>query len=155
MINTIQSFFKEHLARLHDDPGTAPESDYRLAAAALLMEMTRADAEVSAVERSGVERALQQAFELDAGELAELIRMAEAERDAATCLFGFTRAINEGLEHAQKVHIVELLWQVAHADGDVDRYEDHLARKVADLLYLSHAEFIGAKLRAEAAAGAS
>ena len=48
-----------------------------------------------------------------------------------------------------KVRVVEMMWQLVYADGDKDRYEEHLIRQVAELLYLSHAEFIQARLQAE------
>ncbi len=94
-------------------------------------------------------KALARAFELGDSELAELVALAEAEQDAAVCLHGFTRTINDSLDLEQKARIVELLWSVAYADGDLDRYEEHVIRKVSELLYVPHADYIAAKLRAE------
>ena len=91
--------------------------------------------------------ALARAFELDEQALSELLELARSERDAAVCLHSFTRQINAGLGQAEKSHIIESLWAVAFADGDLDRYEEYLVRKIADLLYIPHAEFIAAKLR--------
>jgi uncharacterized tellurite resistance protein B-like protein len=126
------------------DP-TEQEHAYRLAAAALLIEMTRADQEVKGVERAAVARAVRRAFSLDASETDELLVLAEREADEATSLYEFTRLINRHLDPEQKEHLVELLWLVALADGEIDKYEDHLVRKVADLIHVPHSSFIRAK----------
>ena len=120
----------------------------RIAGAALLVEMSRADHEVSAVERSAIEGALRHVFELEPAAVADLYRMAERHADDATSLYEFTRLINEQFQPAEKENLIELLWFVAFADGRLDKYEEHLVRRVADLVYVSHGAFIRAKHRA-------
>ena len=146
MLASIKRFFDLKLAAATES-GTPAEQEhaYRLATAALLIEMTRADYDVKSVERDAVTRAVQRVFGLDAAETAELVALAEEEADAATSLYEFTRLINDNFEPEQKEHIVELLWQVALADGEIDKYEDHLVRRVADLIHVPHAVFIRAK----------
>ena len=147
MFKSIRDLFSEQLNQL-DGPGSAGSAAAaKLAAAALLLEMTRADEQVVEAEEVAVQRALARAFELDEQALSELLELAHAERDAAVCLHSFTRQINSGLGQAEKSQIIESLWAVAFADGDLDHYEEHLVRKIADLLYIPHAEFIAAKLR--------
>ena len=90
---------------------------------------------------------------LDEQEVSALIVEAQACADEATSLHEFTRLINEQLTDAQKYHVIELLWQFGFADGAIDKYEEHLVRKVADLLYVRHSEFIRAKLSAQQNAG--
>ena len=68
--------------------------------------------------------------------------MAESEVDDVTCLFEFTRLVNENVDQTQKLKIVEMMWRVSYADLDKDKYEEHLIRKVSDLLYVPHADFI-------------
>ena len=148
MFDSIKKLFAAQLAEMGGAADTS-EHGYKLATAALLLEVTRADHDVSAAETAAVRVALGRAFELDEAELDELVSLAEAEHDAAVCLHSFTRTINDSLDAGQKSRIVELLWMVAYADGDLDRYEEHMIRKVADLLYIPHAQFISAKLRAE------
>jgi uncharacterized tellurite resistance protein B-like protein len=151
---SIGKLFQDQLALIGGPSAAASVDAGRLATAALLLEMTRADATVDDIEQVAVEQALVKAFDLSADELAELVELAEAERDAAVCLHRFTRQINDNLDNAQKIRLLENLWQVAFADGNIDRYEDHFARKVAELLYVSHSSFIAAKLRVQAKANA-
>jgi uncharacterized tellurite resistance protein B-like protein len=146
MLTSIKRFFDLKLATA-TEAGTSAEQEhaYRLATAALLIEMTRADYDVKSVERDAVTQAVQRVFELNTAETAELVALAEQEADEATSLYEFTRLINDNFEPQQKEHIVELLWQVALADGEIDKYEDHLVRKIADLIHVPHLTFIRAK----------
>lgn len=148
MFDSIRKLFAAQLVDVAGGSASA-EHGYKLATAALLLEVTRADHEVSASEMAAVRSALSRAFKLGEAELSELMQLAEAEHDAAVCLYSFTRTINESLDDGHKSRIIELLWTVAYADGGLDSHEEHLIRKVADLLYVSHAQFIAAKLRAE------
>ena len=87
-------------------------------------------------------------FDLDDDTITTIIKLAQDERDAATCLHEFTRSLNDVLDADGRTRVVELLWQVAYADGRLDVYEEHLVRKVADLLHVPHSAYIHAKLRA-------
>ena len=146
MFTSIKRFFDANLTAATQAGNPADqERAYQLATAALLIEMTRADYDVKGVERSAVTQAVQRAFELDASQTEELLALAEVEADTATSLYEFTRLINQHFDAKQKEHIVELLWHVALADGEIDKYEDHLVRKVADLIYVPHMAFIRAK----------
>lgn len=121
------------------------EPAYQLATAALLVEMARADYDVKQEERLSVTAAIQKAFGLSATETDELVRLAELEAEHATSLYEFTSLINTHFSAEQKRRVVELLWRVAFADGHLDKYEEHLVRKVADLIYVPHRTFIQAK----------
>ena len=110
--------------------------------------MSRADHEVTPVERGAIESALRHVFELDRAAAADLYREAERHADDATSLYEFTRLINDHFQPAEKERLVELLWLVAFADGALDKYEEHLVRRVADLTYVPHAAFIRTKHRA-------
>ena len=128
--------------------GADRERACRIAGAALLVEMSRADHEVTPVERGAIERALRHVFALDSVAADELYREAERHADDATSLYEFTRLINDHFQPAEKENLVELLWFVAYADGALDKYEEHLVRRVADLIYVSHGVFIRTKHRA-------
>ena len=146
MLTGIRRFFETHLAAAGEAASAVEqEHEFRLAAAALLVEMTRADHDVKGIERDAVTRALTRAFDLDDAETAELTALAEQHADDATSLYEFTRHINEHFDADQKQHFVELLWSVALADGAVDKYEEHLVRKVADLIHVPHMAYIRAK----------
>jgi uncharacterized tellurite resistance protein B-like protein len=144
MFNAIKQFFDTHVGNqaLED-----PQHRLRLATAALLLEMTRVDNEVKAEEREAVERGIAKAFDLSAAETSKLVTLAEEEAQNATCYHEFTRLINEGFSREQKVMLVEQLWEVAFADAELEKYEEHLVRKLSDLLYVPHSEFIRAKHR--------
>jgi uncharacterized tellurite resistance protein B-like protein len=146
MLDTIKRFFDSNLAAAAE-PGNPAEQEhaYQLATAALLIEMTRADHEVKGIEREAAARALERAFQLDASETEELLTLAEQQADHATSLYEFTRLINRHFDAEQKEHFVELLWHVALADGELDKYEEHLVRKVADLIHVPHLSYIRAK----------
>jgi uncharacterized tellurite resistance protein B-like protein len=149
MLERIKSFFEQHL--LPPGGGEAPAySPLRLAAAALMLEMTRMDDVVLPAERSAVEAGLAGHLGLDAAHARELMALADGERADSTDYFQFTTLINRHYSAEQKASLVELLWRIAYADGSLHRYEEHLVRKVADLLYVPHSTFIAAKLRAQA-----
>lgn len=149
MLDSVKRFFDTHLAAAAEaGDASRQEHAYRLAAAALLIEMTRADHQVKGIERDAVARAVERAFELSDSETAELLTLAEEQADHATSLFEFTRLVNRHFDAAQKQHFIELLWSVALADGELDKYEEHLVRKVADLIHVPHSAYIRAKHQA-------
>lgn len=121
----------------------------RIATAALLVEMVRADAAVKGEEAATLYAALGQHFGLKLDESQRLIAAAEREADAAVSLHGFTELLNASLTPPEKIDVLELLWRVALADRHLDKYEEHLVRKVADLLHVAHSDFVRAKLRVQ------
>ena len=143
MLAKIKLFFSEQLAA---DAGSSPEQAIQLAAAALMIELSRADFQQKPEEQAAIEAALNRKFNLEPQQLTELIQLAELEAQEATSLYQFTRLINDHYSPEQKFKLVTALWEVAFADGDISKYEDHLIRKVAELIYLPHSEFIRAKL---------
>lgn len=122
-----------------------PEQREQLALAALLVEMARADFDEAEQEHAAITELLAEHFDLDADEAAALLQRAQDANDSAVCLFDFTRALHESLGAAEKQKVVRLLWQVALADQKLDRYEDYLVRKVADLLYVPDSDVIRIK----------
>jgi uncharacterized tellurite resistance protein B-like protein len=153
MLDSFKRLFRE---RVLDAPPATPGDPgrrLRLAAAALLVEVMRADPEVSDEERTVVRTALQGTFGLSLAETEELVRLAEAEADAATSLYEFTRLVDEGLSPEEKKRIVELMWLVAFADAEKHPLEEHLIRRIAGLLHVPHPDFIDAKIRARGERG--
>lgn len=122
-----------------------------LAAACLLVELSRADMDSSADERIKMSAALGEMFTLSQDEIAELIAQAEGNADLATSTYEFTTVIKDHFDDTQRVALITALWRVAYADGVLDRYEEHFIRKVSDLLYVSHSDFIRAKHSAQSA----
>ncbi|MFQ5934923.1 MAG: TerB family tellurite resistance protein [Acidiferrobacterales bacterium] len=146
MIGAIKQFFDKHIAA----PSAATVDDHRLqvATSAILIEMTRADFDVHPEELAAVARAVRTAFGVSAAEIEELLQLAEEEVRRATDYYQFTSLINKGFSPEDKARVIELMWDVAYADSRVDKYEDHLVRKIAGLLHVPHKEFIAAKHRA-------
>lgn len=153
MLDSLKRFFQERVASGPAETAGDPGQRFRLTAAVLLVEVMRADPEVRDEERTVVRTALQGTFGLSVADTEELVRLAEAEADAATSLYEFTSLVDEGLPREEKKRIVELMWLVAFADAEKHPLEEHLIRRVAGLLHVPHPDFIDAKIRARGASG--
>ncbi|HEY3699253.1 MAG TPA: TerB family tellurite resistance protein [Spongiibacteraceae bacterium] len=129
-----------------DSMHTPSEHELHLAGAALLIEISKADYQRDAREQTAIIAAIRSTYQLDETALAELLAEAEMASANAPSLYDFTRVINERCSEADKYALVRGLWQVAFADGNLDKYEDHMIRKIADLIYLPHSLYIKAKL---------
>jgi uncharacterized tellurite resistance protein B-like protein len=155
-ISSMLSPFKNLLNQFFmPDNGQASIDDARslqLATAVLLVEVMRSDTAVSAEERSATLAALRTQFALSDDELARLLAQAEDTAKSANDYFRFTSAMNEQFTQAEKIQVVEHMWQVAFADGHLDANENHLISKIAGLLHVTHGEYIAAKLHAREAA---
>lgn len=143
------------LGRLDSPPGDAGGSrddDSQLAACALLVETATMDGEFDDEERAMIEGLLARRFALAPDECAALV--AEAERAVAESpeLFRFTNAVKTHFDEAERVALIDMLWDVAHADGAVCAYEENLLRRVAGLLYVSDRDRGAARRRARARA---
>jgi len=126
------------------------EHALRVATAVLLVEVTRADFSVEQSERQRLRQLLEQQFELSVEELDALLEQAEVDADRLVSIQHITRLINQHYDHAMKLRVIQMMWHMVYADGEKDHYEEHLIRQVADLLYISHSEFMQARHRAEA-----
>ena len=126
------------------------EHALRVATAVLLVEVARADFIIVLSEKLRLRELLEQQFHLSTQELDALLEEAEADADRMVSIQHVTRLLNEHYDHAMKRQVVEMMWQLVYADGEKDHYEEHLIRQVADLLYVSHSEFIQARHKAEA-----
>lgn len=120
----------------------------QLASAALLIETARADFTQDGDEEAAMEKLLHNSLKLPTAEVHELMVKATAKADVATSLYEFTRLINDHYLEEEKLQLIHNMWAVAWADGNIDKYEEHLIRRVAELIYVSHQEFIRLKLEA-------
>jgi len=150
---------KELFGALQPPPAAAPartvEHALQLAAAVMLIEVMRADAHFDAAERRAVIDALRAKFALADDEVAGLIELAEQAVRDATDWFEFTSHINAHFDMAAKIRMVELMWRVAYADGQLGEHERHTLWRLSDLLHVPHGAYINAKMRAKQAAGAA
>lgn len=150
MISALKKLFSEP----GGDDNQSPEETRRLAAAALLIEVSRADFTQSAEEEQAMAALLSSSLGLSAAAIATLLAEAGDAVDAATSLYEFTRLINDHYSYDEKYALLELMWKVAYADQSLDKYEEHLIRRVADLIYVNHGDFIRSKHAAQAEGGA-
>lgn len=153
MIASIKGFFSQFI-----EPGTTQadangEKALQIATAALLVEMMRMDKHIAVEERASIVKTLREQFNLEPSQLDTLLELAEEEARQATSYYQFTSLINKRCSAAQKNQIVQNLWHVAMCDGHIDAHENHMMRKIADLLYVGHADYIAAKQRARLSAG--
>lgn len=153
MIEQIRQFFNNNL--LNEQGNDSPGADHtlKLTTAALLVEVSRADFELDSAEKNRIIETLRETFDLKGPELDALVDLAEKQVQESTSLYQFTRLVNDFYDYDQKLILIGSMWQVAYADGNLDRYEEHLIRKVADLIYLTHKDFIRLKQAARSEFG--
>lgn len=147
MIKNIKGYF-EVLFQDKIDNNAPHKNTIELATAALMIEISLADDHIHEEERRVINKLLSDNFNLQQNEIDELITLAEKEVDHAVSLYEFTRLLNDSLSTPEKITIIENLWHVAYADSIIDKYEEYYIRKVADLLYISHSDYIQSKLKA-------
>ena len=148
MLRNLSEFFTRFTPQTTaDDPGGRTHT-LQLATAVLLVEVMRADADHCAVERSALSKVLRERFALTDDETERLIELAQLRSTEAHDLHSFTSLLNEKLSETERHEIFESLWRVAYADGRLDAHENHLMRRLADLLHIRHAAFVGTKMRA-------
>lgn len=132
---------KTMLRQLEQDAGASPEAPdedaMRLAASALLVETAIMDGRFDDTERATIQRVLGARFSLEADTAAALVAEAEDAVDESHQLFRFTKAINDHFSPEQRVELMEMLWEVAYADGVLDDFEENLLRRIAGLIYVT------------------
>ncbi len=140
------------LARLFesDSPAVDANSDHDLhrAAAALLMEVARTDGEVDESEQRLLVSAVRERWHLDVDEMEEIVAELNQKVQNATDLFEFTIPLRQRWDPETRVQLIYDMWAVAAVDGQADSHEEQLIRRVSELLYVSHGDFIRAKLAA-------
>ena len=120
-----------------------------LVAAALLIETARADFCQTEAEERALEKLLSSELHLDTQQIQKLVLEAQSRVDKATSLYEFTREINDNYNAEQKVQLIEAMWKVAYADGNLGKYEEHLIRQVSELTYVGHDNYIRTKMNAQ------
>ena len=116
---------------------------------ALLLETSMADEILDESELMALKNTLQKDFQINEDEIDELIYLAKENVEDSTSLYEFTRDINDNFDAAERLKLIESMWKIAYADGNIDKYEEHIIRKVSNLIYVAHSDFIKAKLSAK------
>ena len=125
------------------------EKDITLVCAALLIEIALADKVLEETELETLKDVLIKEFSVSGSDIDEMIASAKDDVADATSLYEFTREINDSFEYENKCKLIESMWRIAYADGNVDKYEEHIIRKVSNLIYVSHSDFINSKLKVD------
>jgi uncharacterized tellurite resistance protein B-like protein len=149
MLGKLTALFDTAFARDSEDPA-AREHALRVATALLLIEVARSDYADDFAEDAEMLESLKQFFALDDAAATLLLEEARSTANQAVELQQFTRRLHEQLSVAEKQRVVEMLWQVALADRRLDKHEDHLVRRIAELMYVSHADLIRIRNRVRA-----
>ena len=143
MIDRIKSFFAKNVL----EPEETVSSE-QIAVAALLIEVMVIDGNLDAQELESISQTLCNILDLEAEMVEELLRLSREEVAEATSVYQFTREINEHFELDKKMNLLTAMWRVAYADGYLDKHEEGIIRRVADLLHIRYNEYIRCKLAA-------
>ena len=143
MFNSLTSMFKQLIEGqdLSKNQGTSPN----IAIARLLCEVAGADHQINESERVAKLQLLQRLLDLDEEQAKVLLAQAEPKVEQSVSLYDFTSQLRD-LSQAVRIDLIKAMWEVAHADGEIDPIEDSVIRKTAELLYVDHSDFIKTKL---------
>ena len=122
------------------------EQTKKLAAVALMLDMIAVDGEQHDVEKNILRQLLSDQFDVNSAEAKALIEQAEKARQEATDYYHFTAEINREFSEQEKIELIQSLWQLAWADNELHELEQHVIRRLASLLHVSHKDFIATKL---------
>ena len=142
MLNKIKAFFE---AEIQGDMPEMAEENKRLACAALLIEVAVIDQNFDNSEFDALQGILQTQFNLSAAECETLTSLARTESEESTSMYQFTQLVNQYCSNNDKFELLVNMWKIAYADGNLDKYEEYIIRKVSDLIYMAHGDFIRAK----------
>lgn len=143
------NFFKKIFKTEESEKPTIDDKTSTKACIALLLETSMADEVLDESELQALKNTLQKDFQIDEDEIDELINLAKENVQDSTSLYEFTRDINDNFDATERVKLIESMWKIAYADGNIDKYEEHIIRKVSNLIYVAHSDFIKAKLSAK------
>jgi uncharacterized tellurite resistance protein B-like protein len=147
MLSTIKNFFDTKLVHDEQEESSLSVSKIDLVCAALLIEVINSDHELDERESKEFMQVISESLDVSDEDLNELVELAEAEAHKATSLYEFTRLINDEYDYEEKCGLIEKMWRIAFSDEQLDKYEEHLIRKISELIYVSHSDFIRGKLK--------
>ena len=145
MLGRIKAFFEEDIAAADAPLST---DNLRLASAALLVEVATVDNCFDEREASTLKAVLRDEYSITQEESEALMALAKSAQENATSMYQFTQLVDQRLEYKDKCFLLVHMWRIAYADGNLDKYEEYIIRKTADLLHINHSDFILAKHKA-------
>ena len=143
------NFFKKIFEKDASEDLEIDEHGSIKACIALMLETSMADDLLDESEIKTLKATLINDFKLEETEIDELIEISKKNVDDSTSLYDFTRDINDNFESEERIKLIESMWKIAYADGNIDKFEEHIIRKVSNLIYVSHSDFIKAKISAK------
>ena len=149
MISKFRKLLEQKIASDKAAASADQQELIKMAAAVLFVEVMHADHQVDKRERQLVKHALTESFSLSKQDADELLQQAEERVKDVTSLHEFTSLLHGRLSNEEKVMLLEQIWRIILADDEVDKYEEHLVRRIAELLYVKHSDYIRAKLSAQ------
>ncbi len=155
MLDRIKDLIREWSGAEGVSPQGEGRDELQVAVAALLVEAATMDSDFDADERATIARLLRARFGLEERDAQELVALAETHIADAAELYGFTRIVKDRFSHDERVEMMQMLWEVAYADGELHDYEANLMRRIAGLIFVSDRESGEARKRALAHLGLS
>tara|TARA_B100000035_G_C21033022_1_gene569393 strand:+ start:154 stop:597 length:444 start_codon:yes stop_codon:yes gene_type:complete len=131
-----------------DEPAVDDKSDVdqlKLATCILLIEVSKSDDDYDINEQIKIKSLLKEKFQISDDEINDLYMSSDKKHDSMTSLYDWTEIINSECSYEQKLIIIGFMWDIAFIDSKIDKYEDFTIRKVADLIYVKHKDFISLK----------
>ena len=113
----------------------------------LLIEVSKSDDDYDDSEKEKIVDLLEKQFSLNHDQIDMLMQMADKKNNEIVSLHELTAGINKEYTYVEKKDLIKMLWDIAYSDGRIDKYEDYTIRKISDLLYVKHSDFMKAKLR--------
>ncbi|MDT8317497.1 MAG: TerB family tellurite resistance protein [bacterium] len=147
MLTKIKDFFNNNVSLKGPGDSKIKGNRIEVAACALLLEMASIDNEFSEAERKGIISILEKEFGLADKMAEEVMELASQGLKESVDVWQFTSLINKNYSPAEKIQLIELVWRVIYADGNLDKHEDYLVKKLSRMLNLRHKEMIDAKLK--------
>jgi uncharacterized tellurite resistance protein B-like protein len=147
MRDIVKRFFSKITSETPKPAGHAPEHDARIATCALFLEMAKIDETFTREEMEKILAILKEKYALSSEHADELVAAAGEELEGSIDYWQFARLINENYSTEEKIDIIETLWRIVYVDGKLDKYENHLIHKLANILRLSHEQMIAAKIK--------
>lgn len=117
----------------------------QLATCILLIEVSKSDDDYDANEQEKIISLIKNKFELTDDEIEDVFSHSNNKHDEMISLFEWTDIINKECSYEQKLIIIGFMWDIAYSDSKIDKYEDYTIRKVSDLIYVKHQDFINLK----------
>jgi uncharacterized tellurite resistance protein B-like protein len=128
-------------------PETGRPAGIKVSVAVLLLEAAFRDDTFTGDERAVIARLLRERFGLTKEEASQLLAQAESKVRQMVQLHPYTNAIFEEMKPEERIGFIEMLWEVAYADGVLDPEEDAMIRKIAGLIYVEDRERVLARKR--------